>query len=150
MNNVDDSNDNGSMPTETVAVESKQEESTMKLISDMTDANGVRHVELLTTAAGNDRKGYKAAQDQAHSWFFAVYSPNCQSMTMEESTARALQATELGLSTGRITEEWIDAHHPIMTTKTGSFMFGHHVGINPESPNDTWKFEFEIVPMGRN
>ncbi len=48
-------NTNGSMPTNPVAVESNNNNQ-LRVLSDTTDAQGVRHVPIQTTAAGNDRE----------------------------------------------------------------------------------------------
>lgn len=136
-----------SMPT-AVAVESNcnKPKPGLRLFSDTTDDEGVRHIALQTTATGNDRDGYRVAEREAHSWFFAIYDPIFPGMDIEEQTECALYTTELGLSSGRISEEWLSCHHPVIRTRKGTFMFGHHVGINPTSPNGTWNFQFEVVP----
>jgi hypothetical protein len=43
------------------AVESKNNPQ-IRLLSDTTDSRGIRHVTIQTTATGNDREGYKAAE----------------------------------------------------------------------------------------
>ena len=53
----------------------KQEKEKSEIIvkSDSMDANGVRQITLQTTATGNNPEGYKAAERQAHQWFFVNY-----------------------------------------------------------------------------
>lgn len=132
----------------TLAVESNQNTPNqgLRILSGSTDAQGIRRIELQTTATGNDRAGYKMAEREAHSWFFGNYDPLFPKANMTTHTELATATIELGLSSGRITEDWLMSSHPIIETPDGKFMFGHHVGINPTSPNGTWRFQFEIVP----
>ena len=132
-----------SKPT-TVAVESKK----LTVKSDATDTRGIRHVVIQTTATGNNREGYKAAEREAHSWFFANYNPIFPEANTKTRTHLTPITTDLGLSSGRITEEWLASSHPVITKPNGVFMFGHHTGLNPTAIELTWGFQFEVLPMG--
>jgi hypothetical protein len=137
--------------TPTAAIESRQESSNqdvkLRILNDKTTAQGVRHVLIQTTATGNDANGYKAAERQAHSWFFANYDPINPDMAVEERTILALEITEHGLLAGRVSEHWLDCPHPLIEGKNGKFKFGHHLGINPTEAEPTWGFQFEIVTL---
>ena len=116
--------------------------------SDTTDALGVRHVVIQTDATGNDREGYKAAERQAHEWFFANYNPIFPEADTETCTSLTGITAKLGLESGRITEDWLASSHPGIQTRNGAFRFGHHCGINPKGTEPTWGFAFEILPIG--
>jgi hypothetical protein len=148
MKRTESSTETDSMPTP-VAVGSNCNKLNpgLRLLSDMTDDEGVRHVELQTTSTGDDLAGYELAEREAHSWFFAIYDPIAPGMNIHEATEWALDTTELGLSCGKLREEWLSCPHPVIRTCNGAFRFGHHVGINPTSPNGAWKFQFEVVPI---
>jgi hypothetical protein len=132
-----------SKPT-TVALDSKM----ITVTSDTTDERGTRHVVLQTTATGNNREGYKAAEREAHSWFFANYNPIFPEANTKTRTHLTPITTDLGLSSGRITEEWLASSHPVIKKPKGVFMFGHHTGLNPTATEPTWGFQFEVLPMG--
>lgn len=128
----------------TVALDSRM----IIVTSDTTDEGGTRHVVLQTTATGNDQEGYKTAERQAHSWFFSNYHPMFPNADAKTCTLLTPITTDLGLSSGRITEEWLASHHPVIKKPNSVFMFGHHTGINPTASEPTWGFQFEILPSG--
>src|ERR1017187_2061108 len=130
--------------TPAVAVDSKM----ITVTSDTTDEGGIRHVVIQTTATGNNREGYKAAERDAHSWFFANYDPLFPKANTKTRTLLTPITTDLGLSSGRISEEWLASSHPVITKPNGVFMFGHHTGINPKATEPMWGFQFEVLPMG--
>jgi hypothetical protein len=136
----------GSILTIPVAVE-PQTDNQIRLLSDTTDALGVRHVMIQTTATGNNSDGYKDAELQAHSWFFAIYDPINPRLTVEAITKSALETTQLGLAAGRISGDWLKCPHPIIRNSNGKFMFGHHRGVNPNDAEPTWGFQFEVIEV---
>jgi hypothetical protein len=147
MKNKYTAKETDSMPTETVAVESKNN-NRLGLISDATDARGVRHVEIRTTAIGNIHEAYAAAERQGHSWFFANYDPIIPGLDAEKYTELALTTTELGLSTGRLSKGRLDCPHPRIQYRQRKFMFGHSCANKPTATEATWCFQFEILSMG--
>lgn len=139
-----------STPT-TVAADSR----TLTVNTDTTDDRGVRHVVIHTTATGNNQESYKAAERQAHEWFFHNYdetfgTPECllQHLAAETRVAFAAKMLQSALEVGHVDQQWLDCAHPAILLDDGAYVFGHHCGINPTATEPTWGFEFEIVPMG--
>jgi hypothetical protein len=148
MNCSEKSNIKASMPM-TVAVDSKNN-NWIRVISDTTDAEGVRSLEIQTTASGNNREGYKAAERHAHSWFFVNYDANfgVQELDPVSGAKIAVGLTERAIKAGYLNRAWLECPHPVITVGSEKFMFGHHCGINPTETEPTWGFHFEILPMG--
>jgi hypothetical protein len=114
-----------------------------RITGDATDAQGVRRIVIQTTAVGNNKVGYEAAELQAKQWFFSNYDEHFKAVDtslMEAMTNEAIQE-------GYLSSDWLDSHHPVVSSGRKLFMFGHHVGINPIEPETTWGFEFEIRPV---
>jgi hypothetical protein len=141
------SNETDSIPTNMVGVESKNNNQ-LRVLSDTTDAQGVRHVTIQTTAAGNDREGYKTAERHAHSWFFVNYDRNFQRLDSEAKAEIALEMIEDLIEAGDLDRAWLECSHPAIALGKKRFMFGHHTGLNPTATEPTWGFQFEILPMG--
>jgi len=116
----------------------------MVVKSDTTDVQGVRHLEIVTDARGNDREGYKAAERQAKQWFFRNYGTPKRIAALPLSDENI---TEIAIESAHLDPCWLDCPHPQIRSGREQFMFGHHVGINPATPEATWGFDFEIVPV---
>jgi hypothetical protein len=112
--------------------------------TDTTDEQGVRHLEIVTDARGNDQDGYKAAERQAKQWFFRNYGTpeNIAGLPLSDQ-----QITEIAIKSGHLDPYWLESLHPQIRSGREQFMFGHHTGINPATPESTWGFDFEIVPV---
>jgi hypothetical protein len=141
-----------SNPT-TVAGESKL----ITVTSDTTDEGGIRHVVIQTTAPGNDREGYKAAERQAHEWFFRNYDKNFGTsesfladlrFSDDKKASFAKGIMQDAIESGYLNPDWLECPHPVIEQGKGRFMFGHHCGVNPTAAEPTWGFQFEILPMG--
>jgi hypothetical protein len=140
-------NETDSISTNTVGVESKNNNQ-LRVLSDTTDTQGVRHVTIQTSATGNDREGYKTAERHAHAWFFVNYERNFQRLNPETKAKIAVEMTELLIEAGDMDRTWLECSHPAIALGKKRFMFGHHTGLNPTATEPTWGFEFEILPMG--
>jgi hypothetical protein len=136
-------NETESMPI-TVAMESKINDS-IRVISDRTDGQGVRHLEIQTMVTGKNWEGYDAAELLAKQWFFCNYDRNAQKRLKSGRTVTAI--AEEALLIGALDPSWLECPHPQIGLGSKAFGFGHHTGINPKTPEDTWGFHFEIVPL---
>ena len=116
----------------------------LPILEDTTDEVGCRHVTIQTTVTGNDQDGYKAAERQAHEWFFVNYDINarCFKKVMDHDFL-----IESFLQSGQLNPAWLEASHPMLDLGESIVRFGHHTGINPSSPEATWGFSFEIDPI---
>jgi hypothetical protein len=116
----------------------------LPITEDTTDELGNRQVTIQTTVTGNNKDGYKAAERQAHEWFFVNYDQNVKRYKKLIDQGKL---TEMCLGSGHLDPAWLEASHPTIELDEGTFMFGHHTGLNPSSPEGTWGFWFEIMPM---
>jgi len=115
------------------------------IMSDTTDTNGVRHVELQTTVTGNSRRGYEAAERQAKEWFFLHYDPSMKESELDHSAG----AIRSAFQSGHLDPAWFEYSHPTVVSGEKQFMFVHRFGINPQTALARWTIEFEILPLER-
>lgn len=117
----------------------------MFITKDTTDADGIRNVTIQTTATGNNREGYIAAERQAHEWFFVNYDGAAILKRKHGQGPNAI--VEEALQFGVLDPSWLECSHPVIGAGRMTHMFGHHLGIRPETTDGTWGFEFEILPV---
>ena len=116
------------------------------ILEDTTDEFGCRHVTIQTLVDGNNSDGYKAAERQAHEWFFMNYDINAR--VFKKFMSHGLLIEQF-LRSGQLNLAWLEASHPMLDVGGYIVRFGNHTGINPSSPEATWAFSFEIdlIPM---
>src|ERR1017187_3459089 len=114
------------------------------ILEDTTDECGCRHVAIQTTVTGNNKDGYKAAERQAHEWFFRNYDTNAR--VFKKYMDHELLIEQF-LKSGQLNPAWLEASHPMLDLGEYIVRFGNHTGINPSSPEETWAFSFEIDPI---
>ena len=56
------------------------------------------------------------------------------------------QEIDKAIEDGYLNPHWLDCPHPVIGLGSKDVMFGDHVGINPETPDAAWAFQFELVP----
>jgi len=115
-------------------------------LNDTTDTKGIRHVMIQTAATGDNKAGYKAAELQAHQWFFANYDRTARRLL--KNGGNPVSVTEVAVQIGDLDLSWLGCPHPIIVSGRRKFMFGHHVGINPTATEPTWGFQFENPAVG--
>jgi hypothetical protein len=136
-------NETESIPT-MVALDAKINNA--RVIGDTTDSQGVRHIAVATDVMDNSFEGYKAAELLAKQWFFSNYDRNAKKRLKSGRTVASI--AEEAVLIGYLDPYWLECPHPQIGLGSKVFSFGHHTGINPEGPDCTWGFHFEIVPVG--
>lgn len=120
--------------------------------SDTVDAHGVRHVVLRTLSTAKNGEGYKAAERQAHEWFFRNYDknfgmPDSLLPLFPETLALAELLLTAATECDYLGAAWLDNPHPVVDSRQGKFLFGPHRGIEPTTTEPAWSFYFQIVPL---